>query len=84
MRPVPTSPTDLHHWAALFMAARKRKGWSSQRLACEAGVSLRSVLRACHTGRSSTDTALKLATALDLQLIRTSPPVLSAHQAQRG
>jgi hypothetical protein len=53
-------------------------------LACEAGISLASVERACSTGRSSTDSALKLASALGLMLILPSQNVLTGHQAQRG
>jgi transcriptional regulator with XRE-family HTH domain len=83
-RPEPQSPTDLRHWANLFTRARLRKGWSYQRLACEAGISLASVERACSTGRSSTDSALKLASALGLMLVLPPTPVLSGHQAQRG
>jgi transcriptional regulator with XRE-family HTH domain len=83
-RPEPSSPTDLRHWANLFTRARLRKGWTVQRLACEAGISRASTERACSTGRSSTDSALKLASALGLMLVLPTQPVLSGHQAQRG
>jgi hypothetical protein len=83
-RPEPQGPTDLRHWANLFTRARLRKGWSYQRLACEAGISYKSTERACTSGRSSTDSALKLASALGLMLILPTQNVLTGHQAQRG
>lgn len=83
-RPIPESPTDLAHWANLFTRARLRKGWSYVRLATEAGVSEPTCLRACLTGRCSSDTALKLSASLGLILILPTTAILTAQQAQRG
>ena len=84
-RPIPDSPTDLQHWANLFTSARLRKGWSYQRLACEAELAFSTCFLACTTGHCSSRTALKLITALGLMLTLPAPPhVLTGQQAQRG
>lgn len=83
-RPIPDGPTDPQHWANLFTSARLRKGWSYQRLACEADIAYSTSVLACTTGQCSSRTALKLITALGLLLILPAPAILTAHQAQRG
>ena len=84
-RPIPDGPTDLQHWANLFTSARLRKGWSYQRLACEAELAFSTTHQACTTGQCSSRTALKLVTALGLMLTLPAPArVLTAQQAQRG
>jgi ribosome-binding protein aMBF1 (putative translation factor) len=74
---------DPKHWAILFTRARKRKGWSCVRLATEAGIAERSVIRICSTGRCSSTTALKLALALGVTIALPDPPRLTG-QAHYG
>lgn len=78
-------PEDPRHWAVLFTRARLRKGWSYVRLALEAGTTERTTITACTTGHCNSTTALKLSTALGLQLtLPPQTPILTAQQAQYG
>lgn len=87
--PIPTSDTDPHTWAVLFDRARRRKGWTCDRLAIESEVGRATVFRACQSGRISAQTALKLAHALGVQLVTPLPAPLvqmaaSIAEARRG
>ena len=91
MRPCPTpaSETDPQTWAVLFHRARRRKGWTYDRLALESDLSSATIYRACRSGRISAQTALKLAHALNLTLVTPLPLPLvqmaaSLAEARRG
>lgn len=82
--PEPQSPTDTRHLAILFTRARLRKGWSYEKLAVESEVGHRSTIRACLTGRCSSQNALKLMVSLGLLLTLPQSAPLTGHQAQFG
>lgn len=78
-------PAIPQTWVDSLTSARKRKGWTYQRLACEAELSPRTVTRALVYGRCTANSLLRLATALGIgiQLVPPQQP-LSAQHAQFG
>ena len=55
-------------WASLYRRARRRKGWTYDRVALEAGLDRCAVIRACTTGHVYATTAARLAQVLGLTL----------------
>jgi hypothetical protein len=80
----PDDPTDPKHWAILFTRARLRKGWSYVRLSIEAETSHWATVNACLRGTCDGKTILKLAAALEINVIPPFTPPLTARQAQHG
>ena len=83
MRPPPT--LDTAALAVLFRQARRRRGWSYDRLYAETGIARATLYRALTTGRCSSTSALRLCSALGIQLtLPPAPRVYTAQEAQHG
>lgn len=79
------APLDTAALAVLFRQARRRRGWSYDRLYAETGIARATLYRALTTGRCSSRSALRLISALGLQLhLPPAPHVCTGQEAQHG